>query len=113
MLKKMGFSVMVLVAVCGLTFAQTPKWKLVEIERTAPYNTVLNSVPGLTSDQYATATTQLLRVLNGEMSPDQLLAASADEPLIVRASIAIVDALLADKTKQLKLKQSLPARVAA
>ena len=111
MLRNIGMSVMGLIVVCGLTFGEAHNWKLEDIERTAPYKAVLNTVPGLTSDQYATASDRVMRVLNGDLSADQMLALSAGDPLITRASIAIVDALIADKTKQLKTKPSLPLRV--
>ena len=112
MLKSIGFSIVTLVVVCGLTFGEGRNWSLAEIERTIPYSVVLNSVPGLTYDEYATASVRIMLVLGGEMSPDKLLALSADEPLVVRASIAIVDALIAENAKRMKVKQSTPSRVA-
>jgi hypothetical protein len=106
-LKRFGLSVIALITICGLTFGETPTWRITEIERAAPYSVVLNTVPGLTSEQYATASLRVMMVLNGEMSADQMVAFSADEPLTMRASIAIVDALIADKTKQGKTKPAL------
>jgi hypothetical protein len=111
MLKNIGMSVMALIVVCGLTFGEAGNWRLTDIERTAPYKAVLNTVPDLTPDQYATASVRVVQVLNGDMSADRMLELSADDPLITRASIAIVDALLAEKTKQLKAKPSLPSKV--
>jgi hypothetical protein len=46
------------------------------------------------------------------MSPDKLLELSAGEPLVVRASIAIVDALIAENTRRLRVKQTAPSWIA-
>jgi len=113
MLKSIGLSMIALVVTCGLTFGEGHNWTLADIERTIPYNVVLKSVPGLTQDEYATASVRIMLLLNGEMSPDKLLALSADQPLVVRASIVIVDALIAENTKRLKLKQSTTSWVVA
>jgi hypothetical protein len=112
MLKNIGLSFIALLAVCGLSFGESSNWKLSDVERTAPYSVVLNTVPGITSNEYATASLRVVMVLNGEMSANQMLELSADEPLIMRASVAIVDALIADKTKQLKTKPPLVMWVA-
>jgi hypothetical protein len=112
MLKRVCFSIIALLIVCGLTFGQGHNWSLADIERVIPFNDVVNSVPGLTQDQYATASLRIMLVLNGAMSPDKLLALSADEPLVVRASIVIVDALIAENTKRLKVKHSVQPWVA-
>ena len=112
MLKSIGWSIIALVVTAGLTFGEGHNWSLADIERTIPYRVVVNSVPGLTYDQYSTASVRIVLVLNGELSPEKFLALSADEPLVVRASIAIVDALIAESTRQLKLRQTVPTRVA-
>jgi hypothetical protein len=111
MLKSMSLSIIGLVFACGLGFGQAHIWSFTEIERTIPYSVILNSVPGLTYDQYATASVRIVLLLNGEMSPDKLLALSASEPLVVRASIAIVDALIAENTRRLRVKQTAPSRI--
>jgi hypothetical protein len=112
MLKSIGLSIIALVVACGLTFGEGHNWTLADIERTIPYSVVLKSVPGLTQDEYATASVRIVLLLNGEMSSDKLLALSADQPLVVRASIAIVDALIVENTKRLKVKQSSVSWVA-
>jgi hypothetical protein len=113
MLRRIGLSIIALAVVCGLTYGEDHTWSLVDIERTIPYSVVLKSVPGLTQDQYATASVRIMLLLNGDMSLDKLLALSADEPLVVRASIAIADALIAETSRQLKLKPpSGPSRIA-
>ena len=112
MLKNMGLAIIGLVFACGLAFGEAHVWSFAEIERTIPYSVVLNSVPGLTYDQYATASVRIVLLLNGDMSSDKLLELSANEPLVVRASIAIVDALIAENTRRLRVKQTAPSWIA-
>jgi hypothetical protein len=112
MLKNLGLSIIGLGFAYGLAFGQAHIWSFAEIERMIPYSVVVNSVPGLTYDQYATASVRIVLLLNGDMSPDKVLELSAGEPLIVRASIAIVDALIAENTRRSRVKQTAPSWIA-
>jgi len=92
MFKRLAAISIALVISCGVAFGE--HFSLQDIQRTIPYATVQRAVPGLTHLEYLTAATRIARMLNGEMSVEDLTATNAFEPRVPAATFVITDALL-------------------